>query len=1271
MKYKDNSTDTRSHKICYLLMSDTIDRLDTILLELRHLQRNIIYFMHEPNFNAPLRFEEEFLWGEEWKTSFPHFATDKVNLQDIILFPDPDRVSPSSGPFSEIKKEEEDKEKRNKLREKIENNLKATIYKLWHEDEWGIRYKRNYEHLRGTQLFKRLIVKDKIKFLRFALNRANLAAGPSTADINPAVLAQFVILRDAIQQRSRQYLKRLVGYQSLFNKTLDIGVKDFPVPSLERRREIGIYMDFLNNRIQGVNKQTGNLVRYLFTNKNGKYSLPTLQKKDKDILLHSWKHHFTCEHHFQKKGDNYKDLDLGSQSDDNQNLHHITTNYWMPERFDLQPIIAHEIAHLVIHQHFDNLSDNFLQCANESRFADLIRSLFRVCRRYTFIEDLSPVHRARFLLTEITCDLLACSVKGLCYLYASLLENLGIDLCKHLVSGNLEFIEDISKTIDLNMIDFISGTGGHPSTMRRDWWLRLKVMVYWLKKIHHRPHSGLDNILLEGTESLLDNLMVFLDEITPQPEKKTGAIWHALAERLCEEIEDSGAAKQVKAWRKERSKAGQKEDTEIVFPRSVERMNKNVVNTLKKIHMGMKLRKGKALYDFATQPSCNSLEEAFDQCYLIDGPDEDSRHGGESEKEGSENYIYNHLYDIPWKCALMRSIDLFGKSHRNVNQNSWLKHYKNSPKKDTLDILHHDNAIGRELYILALEFHMLDGENPIDRLIHTNQLITHLSKKKNSLKKYITEWSDGTTIDWCKTAGKIQQESRKSRKEDKVGENKKKDIRKQEKEAEKHLINLLTLLDKINDAEEKEILMPLRNYLGLYANNKDDVISSVLEAITHIHNNENECSLRKEGQNNVKCFRMLLVSRYMAGGFYAMQNSDNNISNDLKSNQFFTPVRLLSGDSYWFFPPREEQNEWKCCYPFDDRKYSNLSGRYDAMSFVRTRQMRHCSLPHFETKITDEKELSDAEIQDIKPSQYVFPSILTRREFAIKVDLNFAEECTPYITTGKIMKGKKNGLSGYISVVLKRRSLRIPFLTRLMASAEIEDKEFSNKRKDSKLTDHIKSEKRLSNYLRETDSALLLDGSADLLLVLRQKGEDFEQDEGLLKRVEAVINLAYWLHQDFMVDRTEIMLAAYMLDSVADDIAENSGSEYTLECEIRCFEDRFLDASVENFIFDIKEILWSPEQINNNEENRDKSNGKKQLLVTVEIAAGRKDLLLRFLHIESTTNQDDKKSSVWKFNEFREDLAQLLSSKDSYGIVDRIEVNVNTKKTPTLEEECQ
>ncbi|MCI5217966.1 MAG: hypothetical protein D3914_01925 [Candidatus Electrothrix sp. LOE2] len=304
MTYKEYSKDPgRSHKICYLLMSDTIDRLDTILLELRHLQRNIIYFMHEPLLNAPLRFEEEFLWGEKWTTSLPHFNTNEVDslLHDnILLFPDPKQILSADDQCMEITKEDEKDD--NELRNKITEQLKQRIYQLWHKDEWGIRYRRNYEHLRGTQLLKRLIVKDKIKFLYFALNRANLAAGSNGADIKPAVLAQFIILRDAIQHRSKQYLMRMVGYQSLFNKTLDIGVKDFPVPNLERRREIGIYMDFLNSRIQGINKQTGNLVRYLFSykNKNEKYFLPSLEKKDKDILLHSWKHHVSCEHHFQK-----------------------------------------------------------------------------------------------------------------------------------------------------------------------------------------------------------------------------------------------------------------------------------------------------------------------------------------------------------------------------------------------------------------------------------------------------------------------------------------------------------------------------------------------------------------------------------------------------------------------------------------------------------------------------------------------------------------------------------------------------------------------------------------------------------------------------------------------------------------------------------------------------------------------------------------------------------------------------------------------------------
>ncbi len=75
-------------------------------------------------------------------------------------------------------------------------------------------------------------------------------------------------------------------YQSLFNKVLDIGVKEFPVPSLERRREIGIYIDFLNHSVRAVHKQTKHLVSKLIKDDFLKKS-----RKDENIILHSWKHH--------------------------------------------------------------------------------------------------------------------------------------------------------------------------------------------------------------------------------------------------------------------------------------------------------------------------------------------------------------------------------------------------------------------------------------------------------------------------------------------------------------------------------------------------------------------------------------------------------------------------------------------------------------------------------------------------------------------------------------------------------------------------------------------------------------------------------------------------------------------------------------------------------------------------------------------------------------------------------------------------------------------
>ncbi len=164
------------------------------------------------------------------------------------------------------------------------------------------------------------------------------------------------------------------------------------------------------------------------------------------------------------------------------------------------------------------------------------------------------------------------------------------------------------------------------------------------------------------------------------------------------------------------------------------------------------------------------------------------------------------------------------------------------------------------------------------------------------------------------------------------------------------------------------------------------------------------------------------------------------------------------------------------------------------------------------------------------------------------------------------------------------------------------------------------------------------------------------------------MDLGYWLHQDFMVDRTEIVFSAAVLDKVAEDIVEGCippaqctsckrNQQYSLECEIRCFENRLLDQSVHSFIKGIKKGM-------------EDSQGKHELLVSVEIAAGRKDLLLRFFNKNVTLPH----TKIWKFDTFRDGLKELLQpvkkDKDGrrYDFVDRIEVNIN-KQPPDQDED--
>jgi len=391
---------------------------------------------------------------------------------------------------------------------------------------------------------------------------------------------------------------------------------------------------------------------------------------------------------------------------------------------------------------------------------------------------------------------------------------------------------------------------------------------------------------------------------------------------------------------------------------------------------------------------------------------------------------------------------------------------------------------------------------------------------------------------------------------------------------------------------------------------------------------------------------MILVSRYAIGGYYAMQSESKYDA--FTDRRKLTPVKMLKGDTYWSTEnkkcnkeKRREGNKDCIIYPLHKTQYCNVLGRYDALSFTRTRPLCRCSLPHFS-----------------KGSPYQFTSLLTRREFGIRIDLNLDEEkkCTEHIN-----REKEYGLVGAVSIILKRRSLRMPFLARLLASVQKEERKIQR----------IRPEKRLTGYNldKEKDTVLLLDGSVDFLLVFCEDYKAKNHTDEVLKRVGHVLDAAYWLFQDFMVERTEIIFDAIVLDYVAKEIITKPESEFSIECQIRFFEDQFLDYSLEDF----RNGFFERIKRNNVRAQAEKKEGRF-VIVMAELTPGRMDMTLRLFHPALMNagillNNDPKNSKLWYFEldeqkdktTFRDQLTDLLEPKDTPPCIDRVEITVSKR----------
>ena len=227
------------------------------------------------------------------------------------------------------------------------------------------------------------------------------------------------ILRMAVLSRAQTYLQHLEDLQQRLAQNLEVIPPEYPHPSIHRRREQGVYTQYLAHRVVHLRTEMDNLLQHLGND--------SANKTPKALILHRWAHGFSSRqgiHIDESLSDEANSIFKGSRN----NVEFVQTGYWMLDRQENQSIISHEVAHHALRQHYDNLQVQYLAKASSNDvFADLMRQLIFALKSFSVPYESDVWSGAASLIDpkEIACDLLAGSTKANSYLFAFLLEVVG------------------------------------------------------------------------------------------------------------------------------------------------------------------------------------------------------------------------------------------------------------------------------------------------------------------------------------------------------------------------------------------------------------------------------------------------------------------------------------------------------------------------------------------------------------------------------------------------------------------------------------------------------------------------------------------------------------------------------------------------------------------------------------------------------------------------------------------------------------------------------
>jgi len=1249
----------KSHAATYLTFltwQDVLEKLDTIILEIRHLQVSIIHSLREPDLYRNLRYEESYLWGGESSKAYQSTEIDFIE-QAILLYPTADEFTNETNP----------------AQKKINNR----ISEIWFQHSWGREQKRHYYFLHGLQLLKRDIFKNKITLCQFAFKIKLHLHIENKGHINGDDRAKFIILRGGILNKSKDYINHLKNYQNAFSKDLDIGEQNHPRPSLERRRELGVYMDFLADRTKNIHRD---MIFFL-----NAFDINIQPFRQNTLIFHRWKHGMSSETSYMDN-ETEETLMLHHKNPDNDRLptsiHFVTTSYFMPERPDLQPIIAHEVGHAVVRDYFDNYDPTGLG-KGEDDFSILLTNLQYTIARFEqdFQLPNATEIKLRDFMQELTCDLLALSVKGLCYLYAFFIETISFDMER--------FLEGYQGKIDLNIINELE-TIPLRRILNWDWYIRYQVMITWIKKIHHHELCHLDQLLLKGIEQLISDIDGLLYNKIPDPEKNNILLWQKLTKQLVKIIDESPATSVAKEWRNQRcndseQEDGDKKDCMRQYPRSMMRLDKHVRTELYSLQLKMKTAEDRPLrgykhlidkldiieyyYDPINITTLNLAQKLEGKFKLIKVLIKDSQskltknlnlklYKSElddkfnslsilNQQQRNNEYFTQLIIEIEKKLNILtleveRELDYslgqyqvklkkdIKKLHQKFKKfygviykkdNNFYPLYRHlydipwqsslmramdvlqyeEPKEFTalefkaffLQQMHFSFPLGRELFEIALEFYLWKTETAIFRLGNIHHLI------KNIIDLNYT-YPEGKEIKRHLIFNKLQQwlTEQNNQQLDDIADKLDKLIKKNKFKNQ-----------RICDDTLKKIL-PWDGDNALSVSNLLKLHSRIPKLKSHQkrlieraagYKIETLCIYLEKTFNLPSILKPLLL--YMQANttkkedFYTKLltsfRKNTAHSKDKQGHQHWMIARLSITGENPIIPDTKNIYNIKHLCPSKPLKILRQSMLGRYDMVTLSKTRPLCRCP-----LPSFHEDINGNIEQVLNEK--FSSFFIRREFARYASLHGTS--TEWFNVDNNQK-----ITAYLVITLQHRLYRLGFLYRLIEAIE----------KNQKEEDIIEN---IGGHFSKLDFCFLTDGWGDLIICFADTLGINNKVKLSNKRIKNIFTIQNAIYQDFMVDRTELIFSP----SVANHIIKNNVKSYAIKVQVRMIEDRKLALSNKNFIYDIQK----------NKQQCEKNNSFFKHLNIFKIP-GRMDFILTF---KGDVDQEEKDK------DFYPTLLELLES---------------------------